>query len=161
MTKRFAMAAILSTVALNAAHAVTASVNFNGAVLSTCLITIGTPGTLVANADFTELSSTGPGGLSGTATILATGTGFELSTGAPAAFTTAPAGGDDNVTFTSSYSANGVTSLTDILGSVTSPLGLGLTPVDVELTAPDAVKVDPTDSNTRKRSIKLSAVRVG
>jgi len=25
----------------------------------------------------------------------------------------------------------------------------------------DAVKVDPTDSNTRKRSIKLSAVRVG
>src|SRR5690606_10842381 len=37
MTKRFAMAAILSTVALNAAHAVTASVNFNGAVLSTCL----------------------------------------------------------------------------------------------------------------------------
>ena len=33
--------------------------------------------------------------------------------------------------------------------------------VDVELKAPDAVKVDPTDSNTRKRSIKLSAVRVG
>ena len=33
--------------------------------------------------------------------------------------------------------------------------------VDVELKAPQAVKVDPTDSNTRKRSIKLSAVRVG
>lgn len=33
--------------------------------------------------------------------------------------------------------------------------------VDVELKAPNALKVDPQDSNTRKRSIKLSAVRVG
>ena len=33
--------------------------------------------------------------------------------------------------------------------------------VDVELKVPRALKVDPTDSNTRKRSIKLSAVRVG
>jgi hypothetical protein len=33
--------------------------------------------------------------------------------------------------------------------------------VDVELGFPEAILVDPTDSNTRKRSIKLSAARVG
>jgi hypothetical protein len=33
--------------------------------------------------------------------------------------------------------------------------------LDVELKVPNAIKIDPTDSNTRKRSIKLSAVRVG
>ena len=44
-----------------------------------------------------------------------------------------------------------------IPNSLLKPDGL----VDVELKAPDAVKVDPTDSNTRKRSIKLSSVRVG
>jgi hypothetical protein len=33
--------------------------------------------------------------------------------------------------------------------------------LDVELKVPEALKVAPQDSNTRKRSIKLSAVRVG
>jgi hypothetical protein len=33
--------------------------------------------------------------------------------------------------------------------------------VDVELGFPEAILVDPTDSNTRKRSIKLNAARVG
>jgi len=33
--------------------------------------------------------------------------------------------------------------------------------LDLELKVPDALRVEPQDSNTRKRSIKLSAVRVG
>jgi hypothetical protein len=33
--------------------------------------------------------------------------------------------------------------------------------LDVELAFPDAIRVDPQDSNTRKRSIKLVAVQAG
>ncbi|EKF20948.1 hypothetical protein [Nitratireductor pacificus] len=117
------------------AGAVDGSVIFNGTVLSTCLITIGTPGTLAANAGFTALSSDEAGGISGTATILTTGLGYNVSTAAPSAFTSAPAGGDDSVTFASSYSASGVTSLLDVVGTLTSPLGLGLTNLNVDLTA--------------------------
>ncbi|WP_048646516.1 hypothetical protein [Nitratireductor soli] len=125
----------LVAISTSSAGAVDGSVLFNGSVLSTCLITIGTPGTLVANPGYTVLSSEEPGGIAGTATILATGLGFNVSTAAPAAFTSAPAGGDDSVVWSSAYSASGVTSLLDIVGNVTSPLGLGLTNLNVDLTA--------------------------
>ncbi|WP_246225868.1 hypothetical protein [Chelativorans xinjiangense] len=135
LVKPLAGAAFLTAIAVQSAGAVNGTVIFNGSVLSTCLITIGTPGTLAASADYTMLSSTEAGGSSGTATILTTGAGFEVSTSAPVTFVAAPAGGNDSVTFASSYSANGVTSLLDVVGSVTSPLGLGLTNLDVDLAA--------------------------
>ncbi|MCR4267813.1 hypothetical protein [Nitratireductor sp. ZSWI3] len=140
-------------VSASPAAAVEGSVIFNGTILSTCLITIGTPGTLAANADFTELSSEAPGGISGTATILTTGIGYNLSTSAPAAFTSAPAGGDDAVVFASSYSASGVTSLLDVVGTVTSPLGLGLTNVDVDLTATKSSGNFPAGSYTAQVTV--------
>ncbi|MFC6490537.1 hypothetical protein [Nitratireductor sp. GCM10026969] len=122
------------------------TVLFNASVLSTCLITIGTPGVMTASADYTELSSLEAGGASGTATILTTAAGYEVSTSAPVAFVSAPAGGDDSVTFASSYSASGVTSLTDVVGSVTSVLGLGLTNLDVDLTATKSAGAFPAGS---------------
>ena len=127
--------AFLVAISTSSAGAVEGSILFNGTVLSTCVITIGTPGTLVTNAGYTVLSSQEPGGIAGTATILATGLGFNVSTAAPTAFTSAPAGGDDAVVWSSGYSASGVTTLVDVVGSVTSPLGLGLTNLDVDLTA--------------------------
>ena len=33
--------------------------------------------------------------------------------------------------------------------------------LDIELAFPNAIRVDPQDSNTRKRSIKLTAVEAG
>ncbi|MCT7375255.1 hypothetical protein [Chelativorans salis] len=133
LTKPLFGAAFLAAIAIQPANAET--VIFNGLITSTCLINVGTPGTLVASADYTELSSTEAGGTSGTVTILTTGAGYEVSTDSPSAFATAPAGGGDSVTFASSYSANGVTSLTDVVGSLASPLGLGLTNLSVDLMA--------------------------
>lgn len=132
---------ILASIALllaGKANAAEGTVTFNGTVLPSCLITIGTPGTLTADAGYTELSSKNAGGVAGTATVVATAATFGLSTSAPATFTSAPAGGDDNVTFVSNYSASGVTSVTDVVGTVTTPLGIGLTNVNVDLTATKA-----------------------
>ncbi|WP_295813597.1 hypothetical protein [uncultured Nitratireductor sp.] len=138
----------LAIVFTSPAAAITDTVIFNGNVLSTCLITLGTPGILASNGDFSVLSSTEAGGASGSATILTTGTSFSVSTSTPAAFIAAPTGGDDNVTFASSYSASGVTTLLDVVGSVTSPLGLGLTNVDVDMSATKSTGTFPAGSYT-------------
>ncbi|KFB09790.1 hypothetical protein [Nitratireductor basaltis] len=114
------------------------TVTFNGTVLPSCLITIGTPGTLAADASYSQISSKNVGGIAGTASVVATAPTFSLSTTAPVAFTSAPAGGGDDVTFASTYSTNGVTSVTDVAGGVATQLGLGLTNVDVDLTATKA-----------------------
>lgn len=151
--KRLAVAAVMSAAAIHGVHAANGSVLFNGSVLSTCLITIGTPGTLVASADYQTLSSTEAGGVSGSATILATGMGFQVSTGAPTAFVSSPAGGDDSVTFASSYSASGVTTLTDVVGSITSPLGIGLTNLSVDLTATKSAGTFPAGNYTAEVTV--------
>lgn len=153
MKKLLPFAVAFSTIGIPAANAVNGTVIFNGTILATCLITIGTPGTLVASADFTELSSQNGGGLSGTATVVTTGLGYSLSTSAPASFTSAPADGDANVTFSSSYSASGVTSLLDVVGSVTSPLGLGITNVEVDLAATKSAGIFPAGSYTAEVTV--------
>ncbi|WP_421871427.1 hypothetical protein [Nitratireductor rhodophyticola] len=139
---------LLIAIFTSPAAAVTDTVIFNGNIVSTCLITIGTPGILAANGDFSVLSSTGAGGTSGNATILTTGGGVNVSTSAPTAFAAAPDGGDGDVTFASSYSASGVTTLLDVVGEVASPLGLGLTNLNVDLSATKAAGVFPAGNYT-------------
>ncbi|WP_025031235.1 MULTISPECIES: hypothetical protein [Nitratireductor] len=141
-------ALLLTTIFTAPAAAVTDTVIFNGNVISTCLITVGTPGVLGTNGALNVLSSTEAAGVSGTATVVTTGTGFNMSTSTPAAFLVAPAGGDDDVTFSSSYSASGVTTLLDVVGTVTSPLGLGVTNVDVDLSATKSAGVFPAGNYT-------------
>lgn len=139
---------LLSAIFIAPAAAVTDTVIFNGNVISTCLITVGTPGILSTNGAMNVLSSSEAGGVSGTATVVTTGAGFNLSTSAPSTFFLAPAGGDDDVSFATHYSASGVTSLLDVVGSVTSPLGLGLTNVDVDLSATKSAGVFPAGNYT-------------
>ncbi|QZZ37262.1 hypothetical protein KW403_01275 [Nitratireductor kimnyeongensis] len=134
---------MLSAAFIAPAAAVTNKVIFNGSVISTCLITVETPGLLSTNGALTTLSSTEAGGVSGTATILTTGGNYSLSTSAPTSFFQAPQYGDDDVTFSTQYSASGVTTLLDVVGSVTSPLGFGLTNVNVDLSATKTVGVFP------------------
>lgn len=139
---------LLSAIFIAPAAAVTDTVIFNGNVISTCLITVGTPGVLSTNGAMNVLSSSEAGGVSGTATVVTTGTDFNLSTSAPSTFFLAPAGGDDDVSFATHYSASGVTSLLDVVGTVTSPLGLGLTNVDVDLSATKSAGVFPAGNYT-------------
>lgn len=153
MRKTVFSSIVLIALLPSAAGAVEGNVIFNGSVLSTCIITIGTPGTIAANGDFTELSSKETGGLPGTATILTTGSGFNVSTAAPAAFTSAPSGGNSSVTFASTYSASGVTTLLDVVGTVTSPLGVGLTNLDVDLSATKSIGHFPAGNYTAEVTV--------
>ncbi|MGQ0456714.1 MAG: hypothetical protein ACT4OU_06600 [Hyphomicrobium sp.] len=119
----------------HAASAATGSVPFTGAVLSTCAITIGTPGIMTPNGDFTVLSSANAGGLSGAAAVLATGPTFHVSAGAPSAFVTAPPTGNDNATFAASYRGTGATTVGVTAGAIATALNVGVTNVEVDLTA--------------------------
>lgn len=137
-----AVALFLGTLAPNA-HAVTATVPFAGAVASTCVLTVGVPGVVAPNADFTALDSREAAGTSGTVAVLTTGTTFSLSADAPTGFNVAPTGGGDNVTFEARYQATGATTIGATLGTVTTPLNLGLTTASVDLTATKSAGVFP------------------
>lgn len=136
---RFHVAAGLLSAALAIsalpAHAADGIVPFTGLVTSTCVLTVGTPGVLGANADYSTLSSAAAGGTAGLVTALSTGTTFRVSAIAPTSFSISPDGGNDGVTFAASYQASGATSIGNTLGAVTTTLGLGLTNLTVNLDA--------------------------
>jgi hypothetical protein len=114
------------------AMAADATAVFAGTVASTCILTIGTPGVVTANANFTRLSSDNAGGAESTVAALATGSGFKITALAPVAFT---AGNSSNVTFIADYSLTGATTATNVPGATPSPLGAGATTVSVGLEA--------------------------
>lgn len=118
-----------------AAVAVTANVPFAATVLATCTVTVAAPGVMTANSDFTRLDSEESGGSAGRATVVTTGATFSVSVDAPSAFITAPAGGNENVTFAANYEASGATVASGILGTVPTLLNPGVTDVDVDLRA--------------------------
>lgn len=114
------------------ALAVDAGAVFAGLVLSTCALTVGTPGVMTANAGYTSLSSENAGGSRSTVVALTTGATFNISALAPSTFT---AGDSSNVTFATDYTLTGSTSASDILGVTTTLLNIGTTTVAVDLTA--------------------------
>ena len=115
--------------------AATGNVPFAGLITATCVLTVGTPGVLSPNPDFSILSSSNGSGQPGTISALSTGTAFRLSAIAPSAFTLSPPTGGDNVTFTSSYSASGATNIGTTPGNTATLLNNGLTNVNVNLVA--------------------------
>ena len=83
---------VLAAVAVIApvqAYSATGNIPFNGSVTDTCVITVGSAGTIMPNTAYTVLSSKEAGGAAGTATILATGNGYSVSADAPTAWSTA------------------------------------------------------------------------
>lgn len=129
------ISALSIVVAAQSANAADATVPFTGTVLSTCLLTVGTPGVLAASGDYTTLASTNAGGVSGSVTALATGGNFKISAIAPTAFTAAPVGGGDNVSFATQYSGTGATSIGSTPGTTQTTLSQGATVVSVDLNA--------------------------
>lgn len=119
------------------------NVIFNGSLLDICIVLITDSGTIAPNGAYTELSSENAGGDRGGATITTTSNNFDLVVDAPAAFTSAPSGGDAGVTFEALVSASGVTVLSDIIDGVLSSLGLGLTTLQVGVTATKGAGVFP------------------
>ncbi len=116
---------------------------FNGSLLDICIVLVTGSGTIAPNATYTEMSSEHAGGARGEATITTTSTNFDVAVDAPSAFSSAPAGADTGVTYEAMVSASGVTSLLDVVDGVLSPLGLGLTTLDVGVTATRGAGVFP------------------
>jgi hypothetical protein len=121
---------LLHTLPANAAD-----IPFNGTVVASCVLTVGTPGILAVNSDSTILGSQQSGGLAGSANALTTGTGYSVSVSSPASFTLGPADASDNVTFSSSYQGSGATNFSQTSESTSTSLNLGLTTIGVDLTA--------------------------
>lgn len=134
MKKLLMIAAVAASFAPVQAFAATANIPFNGTVTSTCVITVGTPGTIMPNAGFTVLGSAQPGGAQGTASILATDATFDASVDAPAAWSSAP-GSAPATTFATEYDLSGATSASNVAGATLTPLAAGTTTVGVDLAA--------------------------
>jgi hypothetical protein len=143
-SRRWALAAGALIASTGAASAQTSGdVIFNGSLLDICVVLVTDSGTITPNGDYTELSSENAGGDRGGATITTTSANFDLVVDAPAAFSSAPSGGDAGVTFDALVTASGVTVLTDIVDGVLSSLGLGLTTLQVGVTASKGAGVFP------------------
>ncbi len=129
------------------AQAATGNIPFSGAVADTCVITVGAPGTLGANTGFTTLGSEEAGGVAGTASVLATGTGFDLSADAPTAWDSAPAGGATSVTWAANYASAGANTIAQTGGATTTNLAnIGVNNVTIHMSGTKGSGVLPTGS---------------
>lgn len=68
-----------------------------------CAIVVGAPGAITPNPDGTKLSSKNAGGQQGVADVYSIWH-YDISVSSPDFFTNAPAGGNDNTTFTTTFS---------------------------------------------------------
>lgn len=136
----FAAALMLSPIK---AFAATVGAPFSGAVLSTCILVAGTPGIIAPNADYTDLSSHNGGGLASLVTATATGSGYDITTEAPSAFTAAPAGADTGTTFSSSYALSGATTAAEADGATPGEINVGISTVTVHMAAAKSGDVFP------------------
>ncbi len=117
------------------ANAVTGDVPFNGSVTHTCTITVNSSGTLGVSTDFQSLDSEEVGGAAGTATIVATGNGFDISADAPTSFDTKPVADTTSNTFAANYATTGATSIGQTSGTNVNDLNHGTTNVTVHMSA--------------------------
>ncbi|MFK5979012.1 MAG: hypothetical protein QM488_09025 [Rhizobiaceae bacterium] len=136
----------LSCVAVPFANAGQGNVNFGGNVdaSSACIIVIRGGGTMTQSATGDQISSKNTGGNHGVADVYSWWN-YDISLDAPSFFTSRPTGGDDNVTFTASFSGTSIfrgRSFADQPGSTSVQLrrGPSVTRVQAHLTAdrPDA-----------------------
>ncbi|MFP1633224.1 hypothetical protein ACLB6G_15950 [Zhengella sp. ZM62] len=116
------------------AYSATGNIPFNGSVTDTCVITVGSAGTIMPNTAYTVLSSKEAGGAAGTATILATGNGYSVSADAPSAWSAAPAS-TPATTFAAEYDLSGANSATNVSGNTQTAISHGSTSVNIDLTA--------------------------
>lgn len=141
LTSLFATTACI--LAATPAAAVTTNVPFTSTVASACVLTVGTPGVMAPDAGYATLDTTESGGTSSVVTVISTGATFSVSADAPTTFSTAPTGANDNLTFEAKYQGTGATTIGETLGTVSTPLGLGLTTLTLDLKATKSTGVFP------------------
>lgn len=126
--------AAVAAIAPGQAFAVTGTVPFSGSVTDTCVITVGSPGTIMPNTAYNVLSSKEAGGAAGTATILATGNAYSVSANAPTSWSVSP-GSTPATTFAAEYDLSGANTASNVSGSTLTALSHGSTNVSIDLTA--------------------------
>jgi len=136
-------------------NAATGNIPFNGSVADTCVVTVTGSGTLAASTDFTVLGSEQAGGAAGTATLLTTGGSFSLSADAPASFSSAPATGNDNVSFAANYSATGANTIAQTSGSTATALSRGNTNVSINMAATKTVGDETFEAGSYTATVVL------
>lgn len=123
------------------------------AIIGTCTIMIGNTGVMKANPSINIFGSKQAGGSSATATITASSVlctllnlidCYSVSAPAPVAFTSAPSGGDTNVSFASVFRLDG--SGLDIPGGSPQKLTNGTHTIQVDLTATKSPGIFPAGS---------------
>ncbi len=133
--KKIGVVSLIAASLSYSATAVDAGIVFAGAILETCVVTVGTAGTLVASGDLTNLSSENSGGIKGTASVVTNGVNSSVQVIAPTSFLTGPSTADTNTTFATDYALTGATITAELAGTVTTSLNLGITTVSVDATA--------------------------
>lgn len=137
---------VLSFAAISTACAGQGNMNFGGNIdaPAACIIVIRGSGTMTQSASGDQLSSKNTGGNYGVADIYSWRK-YDISLDAPSFFTSRPVGGDDNVTFSASFSGTSVfrgRNFADQPGSTSVQLagGPSVTRIHAHLTAdrPDA-----------------------
>jgi len=123
------------------------------AIIGTCTIMIGGTGVMKANPAINIFGSKQAGGSSATATITASSLlctilnlldCYSVSAPAPAAFTSAPSGGNTNVTFATVFRLDG--SGLDIAGGSPQRVTNGTHSLQVDLTATKSPGIFPAGS---------------
>lgn len=155
--KKLVIASAVAAAALVPAQAFAATGNipFNGSVSNTCVITVGSSGTLGVSTDFATLGSTQAGGAPGSASVLATGSGFSLSADAPTAWDSAPTTGGSNVTFASTYSSTGPTVATNVAGTTATALNRGTHNVAINMSATKNVSGETFEAGSYSATVVL------
>jgi hypothetical protein len=147
-----ALACALAAPATAAAQS--ADVTFSGNVNDACTVTAGSAGTLATNASTTVLASTEAGGSSGSASVSATSSTYNLNVSAPTAFDTEPTGGGTNVAFSASYDASGATVASSVTAGTPTALSSGITAVSVDATATKSSGIFPSGSYTMTTTVQ-------
>lgn len=150
-------AALVAALTVQPAAAQIGDVTFDGVVVDTCDLIIGSAGLLDTANGNTELTSESGLGTSALAAITTTGSGYNLQVENPTGFALAPAGADANTTFEANYSAAGVTNVNDVVAGVDTPLATGLTNVMVDAKATKSSGTFPTGVYQMKSKVKCVA----
>ena len=137
------------------ANSATGNIPFSGTVSNSCIITVGSSGAIAASSDYAALGSEETGGAAGTATILTTGGGFDLSADAPTSFSSAPTTGNDNVLFAVNYAATGANSIAKTDGGIATPLSRGSSAITVNMSGVKSVPGETFESGTYAATVVL------
>ena len=106
-----------------------------------CAIMVTQNGRLRPNIENTELSSRQAGGIAGVATVTSTNSSYQMSIDQTIGFTSAPADGNTNTTFSATYSGSGAANFMETPGNIPVKAQKGTTTVETNFIAtrsPDA-----------------------